>query len=110
MTVRRSLRASSPAPSAIIRIISRLPRAARLSHDLHRKAEIPSSGPAEKRSRLHPSRLRRQDLDAVRRLRPRLDHGFHHRGLLRAFDRAAPGGQDFGYRLLLEYAGLFSLP
>ena len=31
----------------------------------------------------------------------------HHRGLLRAVDRAASGGQDFRHRLLVEDAGLF---
>ena len=35
------------------------------------------------------------------------DHGLDHRGLFRAVDRAAPGGEDFRHRLLLEDAGLF---
>ena len=30
----------------------------------------------------------------------------HHRGLLRAVDRAAPGGEDFRHRLLVQDAGL----
>ncbi|KMS30329.1 hypothetical protein FE79_14930, partial [Staphylococcus aureus] len=80
-------------------------RTERDGHDLYRKAEIPSSGPEEERPRLHASRLRGQDLDAVRRLRPRLDHGLDHRGLLRALDRTAPGCEDFGHRLLVEDAG-----
>src|SRR5665213_3860932 len=89
-TARRSPRASSLPPSATIRINCRYPRSARLSHDLYCKAEIPASGPAEERSRLYPPGLRGQDLDAVRRLRPRLDHRIDHRGLLRTVDRAAP--------------------
>ena len=35
------------------------------------------------------------------------DHGVDHRGLLRTLDRAAPGGEDFRHRLLVEDAGLF---
>ena len=42
------------------------------SHDLRREAEIPSSRTAEEHARLHPPRLRGEDLDAVRGLRPRL--------------------------------------
>ena len=48
--------------------------ARRRRHDLPRQAEAPPSRAAEERARLHPPRLRRHDLDAVRRLRPRLDH------------------------------------
>src|SRR2546430_1496561 len=64
-------------------------------------------GAPEDRSRLPPPRLRGQDFDAVRWLRSRFDHAVDHRGLLRAFDRAASRRQDFGHRLLLENAGLF---
>ena len=71
-TARRSPRASLPAPSATTSTSSKSPRCARLCHDLHRQAEVPSSRPAAERSRLHPPRLRRQDLDAVRRLRARI--------------------------------------
>ena len=35
------------------------------------------------------------------------DHRLDHRGLLRALDRAAPGGKNFRHRLLVEDAGLF---
>jgi 2-oxoglutarate ferredoxin oxidoreductase subunit beta len=49
--------------------------------------------------RLHPARLRRQGLHAVRRLRPRLDLGGHHPGLLGAGHRAAPRRQAVGHRL-----------
>jgi len=41
-------------------------------------------------------------------LRPRFDHRRHHRGLFRAFGRAAQGGEDFRHRLLVEDADLFS--
>ena len=34
------------------------------------------------------------------------DHRLDHRGLLRALDRAASGGEDFRHRLLVEDAGL----
>ena len=71
------------------------------------QAEIPSSWPAEERAGLHPPRLRGLDLDLVRRLRPRLDHCRHHRGLFRALGRAAPGGEDLRHRLLVEDADLF---
>jgi 2-oxoglutarate ferredoxin oxidoreductase subunit alpha len=74
--------------------------------NLHRETEIPSSRPAEERTRLHPSRLRRKDFDAVRRLRARLDHGRDHRSVFRAFDRATPRGQNFGHWLLIEDARL----
>ena len=47
--------------------------AARPRHDLHRQAQAPSPRAAEERARLHAPRLRRRDLDAVRRLRPRFD-------------------------------------
>ena len=44
-------------------------------HDLPRQAEAAPPDAAEQQARLHAARLRRQDLDAVRRLRPRLDLG-----------------------------------
>ena len=71
------------------------------------KPKLHHPGAAEERARLHPPRLRRHGLDAVRRLRPRLDHRRDHPGLLRAVDRAAPGRQDFRHRLLVEDADLF---
>ena len=40
-------------------------------------------------ARADAARLRRRDHDAVRRLRPRLDHRGHHPGVLGAVDRAA---------------------
>jgi len=73
-------------------------------HDLSRQAKIPPSRPAEERARLYAPRLRGLDLDAVRGLRPRLDHRRHHRRLLRALRRAASGGEDFRHRLLVEDA------
>ena len=57
-------------------------------------------------ARLHAARLRRQDLDAVRRLRPRLDLGGDRPGLLGARHRAAPRRQALGHRLLVEDARL----
>src|SRR5471030_2469747 len=102
MTAHLSPPVSSPNPSATIRTVSRSPPFARPYHDLYRKAEIPSSRPEEERARLYPPRLRRQDLDSVRRLRPRFDHRLDHRGLFRAVDRAASGGEDFRHRLLVK--------
>ena len=71
------------------------------------KPKFHHPGAAEERARLHAPRLRGQGFHAVRRLRPRLHHRRDHRGLLRALDRAAPGGEDFRHRLLVEDAGLF---
>ena len=87
---------------ATTRIASRWPRSERPCHDLHRQAQAPSSGPQEERGRLHAPRLRGQDLDPVRRLRPRLDHGRDHPGLLRARHPAAPRGQALRHRLLVR--------
>ena len=71
------------------------------------KPKFHHPAPAEERARLYPSRLRGLDLDAVRRLRPRLDLGRDHRGLLRARDRAASRREAFRHRLLVEDADLF---
>ena len=57
-------------------------------------------------ARLHAARLRRRGLDAVRRLRARLDFRRDHPGLLRTRHRAAPRGQAVGHRLLLQDADL----
>ena len=75
-------------------------------HDLPRQAEAAPPDPAEQQARLHAARLRRQDLDAVRRLRPRLDLGGAGPGLLGARHRAAPRRQAVGHRLLVEDARL----
>ena len=71
-----------PAKSA-----SRLPPAGRAMswspcRDLSRQAEIPSSLARGQRAGLYPSRLRRLDVDAVRRLRPRFDQRRGHARLL----------------------------
>jgi hypothetical protein len=52
------------------------PRRLRLGekHVLHQQAEGPPPRPAEERARPHAPRLRGRDVDALRRLRPRLDH------------------------------------
>jgi 2-oxoglutarate ferredoxin oxidoreductase subunit beta len=63
--------------------------------------------PCRSTRRLHPPRLRRQDLDAVRRLRPRLDLGRDHPGLLGDGHRAAPRRQAVRHRLLVEDADYF---
>ena len=76
------------------------------SHDLPRQAQAAPPDPAEQQARLHAARLRRQDLDAVRRLRPRLDLGGARPGLLGARHRAAPRRQALGHRLLVEDARL----
>ena len=43
-------------------------------HDFHRQAQSRPSVAADERARLHAPRLRGGAVDAVRRLRPRLDH------------------------------------
>ena len=48
------------------------------------KPKLPPPAAAEQRARLHAPRLRGLGLDAVRRLRPRLDQRGDHPGLLRA--------------------------
>ena len=78
----------------------------RKRHDLPREAEAPPSHAAREPARLHAARLRGQDLDAVRGLRPRLDLGRDHPGLLGTRHRAAPRGQAVRHRLLVEDAGL----
>ena len=57
-------------------------------------------------ARLHAPRLRRRDLDAVRRLRPRLDLGGDRPGVLRPRRRAASRREAVRYRLLVEDADL----
>ena len=82
-------------------------RCERWRHDLPRQTEDPPSVAAEERARLHPPRLRRRHLDAVRRLRPRFDLGRDHPGVLRARRGAAPRRQAVGHRLLVEDADVF---
>ena len=108
-TARRSPRASSRARSPRRRgsfnVDAASPLRSCLSpHDLSRQAQAPSPVAAAQRARLHASRLRRRDLDAVRGLRPRLDLGGDHPGVLRAGRAAAPRGQAVGHRLLVEDA------
>ena len=67
-------------------------------------------GAAAERARPDAPRLRRLDVDAVRRLRARLDHGRHHRGLLRDGPAGAPHRQGVGHRLLVEGADLLPRP
>ena len=109
-TARRSPRASSPRPSPS----TCTPRAADARHDEGKprmtylaKPKLHHPTLAKQQGRLHAARLRRQDLHAVRRLRPRLDLGGHHPGLLGARHRAAPRRQALGHRLQLEDARLF---
>ena len=52
------------------------------AHDVHRQTEGRPPLPAEERARAHAPRLRRRHVDAVRGLRPRLDHRCDHRGVL----------------------------
>ena len=47
----------------------------RRQHELHRQTESHASRAAAQRTRADPARLRGRHVDAVRRLRPRLDHG-----------------------------------
>ena len=87
-TARRSPRASSRSEIAEkARLVQRDAVAAHevAADDLSRRSRrstIPSL--PQQRARLHASRLRRRDLDAVRRLRPRLDLRRDHPGVLRA--------------------------
>src|SRR3954468_18324372 len=79
---------------------------AREHHDLHHETAPASPEAARERARLHAPRLRGRGLDAVRRLRPRLDLGRDHPGLLRAVLAAAPGREALRHRLLVEDADL----
>ena len=110
-TARRSPRASSSrrspsgcGPTTSSRSAPR--RRERPRHDLPRQAQAAPPDPAGEQARLHAARLRRQDLDPVRRLRPRLDLGRAGAGLLGARHRAAPRRQALGHRLLVEDARL----
>ena len=60
----------------------------------------------EERDRPDPARLRGRDHDALRRVRPRLDHRGDHPGVLGSVDPAAPRREAVGHRLLVEDAGL----
>ncbi len=63
------------------------------------------------RARADAPRLRRRDVDAVRRLRPRLGHrGDRSQAFWRARHSAAPRGQAERHRLLVEDAGLLPAP
>ena len=105
-TARRSPRASSPATSPSSWPRSRSCRSRRPRHDLHRQAQAAPPAAADERARLHAPRLRGRGLDAVRRLRPRLDPRRDHPGLLRARHPAAPRRQALRHRLLVEDARL----
>ncbi len=67
------------------------PQVRRPPNDLDRQAEAAPPDPADQRAGLHPARLRGPDLDAVRRLRARLDLRGDHPGLLRARHRSRTG-------------------
>jgi len=87
--------ASSPNPSATIRTVSRSPPSqGRLMTYI---AKPKFHHPGLKKNELgSPTATTRADLDLVRRLRPRLDHGLDHRGLFRVVDRAASRRQISG--------------
>ncbi len=97
--------ATCPAISAISKERHAIARASNRD-DLSRQAQAAPPDPAAQQARLHAARLRRQDLDPVRRLRPRLDLGGAGPGLLGARHRAAPRRQAVGHRLLVEDARL----
>ena len=65
----------------------------RTNNELHRQTLRPPSGPAEEHARPDAARLRRHHVDAVRGLRPRLDHGGADRSLLRDGPARAPHRQ-----------------
>ncbi len=67
---------------------SRRPRAGK-PHDVDRETEDRPSGAQAQRARPHDTRLRGRHVDALRRLRPRLDHRGDRAGVLRARHRAA---------------------
>ena len=94
----------APAEPARRRNLSRPP------NDLSRQAEVSSPLDRGQRTRLHPPRLRRFDVDAVRRLRSRLDHRGDHSRLLRARPAASPHRQTQRHRLLVEDADLHARP
>ena len=64
---------------------------------------------AAEQARPHRARLRGRDVDAVRRLRPRLGHRRDRARLLRARHAAAHGRQAVGHRLLVEDADVLRL-
>ena len=74
---------------------------------LHRQTEGPPPGCCRERARAHAPRLRGRDVDAVRRLRPRLDHGGDHPGVLGArHSRRTSVAKLSRHRLLVEDDGL----
>ena len=92
-TARRSPPASSPTRFPSGCSAAPAPQFRRSPNDLHHQAPPASPAARAQCARLHPPRLRGQGLDPVRRLRPRLDLGGDHPGLLRARPAAAPPGQ-----------------
>ncbi len=108
---RRSPRASSPTQSSR----GSRPPAAPLTLEavvmtLSRQAEIPSPLDPGQCARLHPARLRRLDVDALRRLRPRFDQRGDHARLFRTRRAAASDRQAQRHRLLVEDADLHARP
>ncbi len=61
-----------------------------------------AQGPRRQPRRPDRQGVRRAEVDALRRLRPRRHHPADHAGDLRDVDPAAPDRQDVGHRLLLE--------
>ena len=82
------------------------PSLSRLHHDLSRQTQAPPSDARAERRRLHAPRLRREDLHAVRGLRPRFDQRRDRPGVLGARHRAASRRQALRHRLLVENARL----
>src|SRR6266540_1971291 len=78
----------------------------RCSRDFHYQAAGSASRAAQEYARLHGARLRGSDVDAVRRLRPRLRDGRTGSGMLGAGAATAPRGQDERHRLLVQDYGL----
>ena len=83
--------------------------------DRGRGEELMSSTAEPKAPRRQPRRpdrqgIRRLEVDALRRLRPRRHHAPDHAGALRDVDPALQGRQDVGHRLLVQDDGLLRRP
>ncbi len=96
----RWIAAASPTRSSSTR-----PKESR--HDVDRETEDRAPRAQAQRARAHGARLRRRNVDAVRRLRSRLDHGRDRASVLRARHPAARCREDERHRLLVEDAGVF---
>src|SRR5258706_14981134 len=78
-----------------------------VSNDVDPKATGPASVAPAEFAGTHQARLRRCDVDAVRRLRPRLGDRGACAGVLGTGSATAPRCEDERHRLLVENDGVF---